>query len=153
LKKQNYIILVLSFILSLNTILSQNIESIYTSNGDSLRERKTYLQQELKYYKTQIDSLKQFSFFLDDSINKIISEIDNLYILKFGKENGSRILNKQVWKGMTDKMLHASWGKPDKIDTNKEKWGLFAQWYYGDVIFFFRDGKLTDWEETKNEKN
>ncbi len=48
---------------------------------------------------------------------------------------------------MTDEMVRDSWGKPDKIDKNVERWGVFTQWYYGNVTFFFRDGKLTEWDE------
>lgn len=152
-KNQNYFIIILTTLISVNTLHSQSKGNIYTSSRDSLTARKIYFQQEVKNYKSQIDSLNQLSIYLDESINRILKEIDDLYIGKFGKENASRILNKQVWKGMSDKMLHASWGKPDRIDTNKERWGLFTQWYYGDVIFFFRDHKLTDWEETKNKEN
>ena len=39
-----------------------------------------------------------------------------------------------------------SWGEPDRVDKNVEAWGTFAQWYYGEVTFFFKDGNLTDWE-------
>ena len=150
LKKLNHSILVIVILISLNNIYAQSKKNASTSNRDSLLISKTFLQQEIKNYKSLIDSLKKISIDLDENIKKITKEIDDLYITKFGKENGSRILNKQIWKGMTDKMLQASWGKPDRIDSNKEKWGLFSQWYYGDVIFFFRDGKLTDWEETSD---
>ena len=50
---------------------------------------------------------------------------------------------------MTENMLNDSWGKPDKIDVNKEKWGVFSQWYYGNITYFFRDGSMIDWEEKK----
>jgi len=152
LKNQICFLIILTILLPLGTLRSQNKDFTFNSNIDSLRIRKNILLQEIINYKSQIDSLSKTSIYLDESINKIFREIDDLYLNKFGKENGLRILNKQVWKGMTDKMLHASWGKPDRIDTNKEKWGVFTQWYYGDVIFFFRDGKLTDWEETKNKE-
>lgn len=97
----------------------------------------------------EIKELKRLSTELDEKIANINLEIENLYKAKFGKEIGARIYKKQIWKGMTEKMLLASWGKPDKIDKNVEKWGTFTQWYYGKITFFFRDGKLTDWEELK----
>jgi len=61
-----------------------------------------------------------------------------MYIKKFGKDKANRIINKQIWKGMSEKMLLSSWGKPDKIDKNVEKWGTFTQWYFGEVTFFLR---------------
>jgi len=48
---------------------------------------------------------------------------------------------------MTDEMVRDGWGDPDRIDRNVEKWEVFEQWNYGNITFFFRDGKLTDWEE------
>ena len=94
--------------------------------------------------------MKNISDVLDEKISSILEEINSIYKKKFGKEKANRIINKQIWKGMTEKMLRASWGTPDKIDKNVEKWGVFTQWYFGDVTFFFKNGKLTDWEETNN---
>ena len=48
---------------------------------------------------------------------------------------------------MTDEMVSDGWGDPDRIDRNVKKWGVFEQWNYGNITFFFRDAKFTDWEE------
>ena len=48
---------------------------------------------------------------------------------------------------MTEKMLKDSWSEPDRKTRNKKKWGLFTQWYYGTITYFFKNGVLTDWEE------
>ena len=95
----------------------------------------------------EIDSLKNLSTEIENKIEVVLEEINSMYVKKFGKEKANRIVNKQIWKGMSEKMLRASWGAPDKIDRNVEKWGAFTQWYYGVVTFFFKNGKLTDWEE------
>ena len=121
----------------------------FSALKDSLQNQKDILLANTLAARKELDSLKNVSSQLDDKIEKTLDEINQLYIKKFGRTNGNRILNKQVWKGMTDKMLRFSWGKPDKIEKNVEKWGVFTQWYYGDVTFFFRDGKLTEWEEKK----
>ena len=84
-----------------------------------------------------------------DLEEKVSSSRTNQLIRKYGKKNGLRVARGQVWKGMSEKMLEDSWGKPDKITKNKEKWGTFTQWYYGDITYFFRDGIMTDWEEKK----
>ncbi|MDX1700250.1 MAG: hypothetical protein R3250_06510 [Melioribacteraceae bacterium] len=92
-----------------------------------------------------------------DSLKIKLTELDNYYnscrrtklVKKFGRDIANRILKGQVWKGMTESMLGESWGKPDRIDTNKEKWGVFSQWYYGNITYFFRDGSMIDWEEEK----
>ena len=73
----------------------------------------------------------------------------NKIIKKYGQEIGSRIVNGQIWKGMSEKMLEDSWGKPDKITKNKEKWGTFTQWFYGEITYFFKNSELIGWEEKK----
>ena len=149
---QNYLVifLILSIQIGINAQNSKATNSeTYKTSKDSLLQQKDKLSQERIKLQNQIDSLKASSTNLDDKISSTLEEINGLYANKFGKANANRIMNKQVWKGMTDKMLRASWGKPDKIDKNVEKWGVFTQWYYGDVTFFFRDSKLTDWEEKK----
>jgi len=147
-------LLILFLVISSQAILNAQSKSSldsknYESDRDSLNQLKAELSSERTSIKHQIDSLKNLSSNLDDNISSILEDINQLYVKKFGKEKADRIINKQIWKGMTEKMLRSSWGKPDKIDKNVEKWGVFTQWYYGDVTFFFRDGKLTDWEKNK----
>lgn len=150
--KHIYVIIGL-VLLSINQINAQNSsvtkeEKInYPLAIEKYKNERAKLLSESIRLKAQIDSLKSISNELDDKIGAALEEINHLYVKRFGKDRANRIINKQIWKGMTEKMLRASWGEPDKIDKNVEKWGVFTQWYFGDVTFFFRDGKLTDWEE------
>lgn len=121
----------------------------YKRELDSLQILRTMNINSKVALMNEIKELKRESLDLDEKISKITSEIETLYTIKFGKEIGARIYKKQIWKGMTEKMLLASWGNPDKIEKNVEKWGTFTQWYYGNITFFFRDSKLVDWEELK----
>ena len=122
----------------------------YNAVHDSMIQQKQKLELEKTTLKISLDSLRAESKNLDEGISKTLDEIKQLFVKKFGKQNGNRLANKQVWKGMTDKMLQLSWGKPDKIDENVEKWGVFTQWYYGKITFFFKNGILIEWEEEKN---
>jgi hypothetical protein len=134
----------LSFLFHTSDLYSQ------TQNGlDSLKTAKEQLDKEKKILLAETSSLKEKSSALTEKIRIANLEIEQLFTKKFGKEYGVRVFNKQIWKGMTDKMLLASWGTPDKIEKNTERWGTFSQWFYGKITFFFRDGKLTDWEELK----
>lgn len=138
------------FFLFLQTISfaqSKINSSSFSAQKDSLTLQKEQYAKDKIRLNAEIDSLKNLSTEIDDKISSILEEINSMYVKKFGKEKANRIVNKQIWKGMTEKMLRASWGSPDKIDRNVEKWGVFTQWYYGDVTFFFKNGKLTDWEE------
>lgn len=144
-----FILLLLFFSSSLLTGQTALSKSAYNSSLDSLINKKKLLKKELIELKAQLDSLKIEKENLDELIAQAEHEIEMLYVKKFGKKYGPRVYHKQIWKGMTEEMLRAGWGKPDKIDKNVEKWGVFTQWYYGKITFFFRDGKLIDWEEEK----
>ena len=113
---------------------------------DSLSTEKNNLLIEKAKLIASIDSLKNYLSELE-----IKSESSRALQLKrkYGSEIGSRVALGQVWKGMSEKMLEDSWGKPDKITKNKEKWGTFTQWYYGEITYFFKNGIMTDWEEKK----
>lgn len=144
-----YIIILLVLVFSGN-IYSQSVEKIskerYTNLVDSLTAEKNSLTKQKQLLIAQIDSLEKYKV---DLSNKLVSARSKSLVKKYGKEIGSRVANGQIWKGMTEQMLEDSWGKPDKITTNKKKWGIFRQWYYGEITYFFRDGILTDWEEKK----
>ncbi len=140
-----FILPLCNFAQSFNNLDSKSFER----TRDSLLLNKNSFLSEQQQLKNEIDSLKNISDELDEKISTTLEEINSIYKKKFGKEKANRIINKQIWKGMTEKMLRASWGAPDKIDKNVEKWGVFTQWYFGDVTFFFKNGKLTDWEEVK----
>jgi hypothetical protein len=129
------------------TSFAQMTEEEYSSKMESLTLQKKELKMEVETLKAEIDSLQNR---IPELEQEMITAFRELYILKYGKEIGNRIAYKRIWKGMTDEMVRDGWGEPDRIEKNIEAWGVFTQWIYGDVIFFFRDGKLTDWEEGIN---
>ncbi len=126
------------------TTFAQMTEEEYKFKMDSLALQKKKLVREIEKLKTEIDSLRNH---IPELEQEIITANRELYVIKYGEEIGQRIASKQIWKGMSDDMVRDGWGEPDKINRNVEKWGVFEQWNYGSIIFFFRDGKLTDWEE------
>jgi cell division protein FtsB len=130
------------------TAFAQMTEEEYNSKKESLTLQKKELKSEIEKLKTEIDSLQNR---IPELEQEIIIAFRELYVLKYGKEIGQRVAYKRIWKGMTDEMVRDGWGEPDRIDRNVEKWGVFEQWSYGNVTFFFRDGKLTDWEESRIE--
>ena len=123
---------------------AQLTEEEYDSKMESLTLQKKELSREIDTLKTEIDSMHKR---IPELEQEVITAFRELYVLKYGKEIGNRIAYKRIWKGMTDEMVRDGWGEPDRIEKNVEAWGVFTQWIYGDVIFFFRDGTLTDWEE------
>ena len=111
---------------------------------DSLTSIKSELLRQKEILTVQIDSLEKVK---EDLKPKIVSARRKQLIRKYGKKIGMRLAAGKIWKGMTEKMLKDSWGEPDRKTRNKKKWGLFTQWYYGTITYFFKNGILTDWEE------
>ncbi len=116
----------------------------YDSKSDSLKTLKEKLTEQNTASHAAIDSLKKYISKLDDLTQKCKHDAA---VMKYGNDIGTRVYEGRVWKGMTESMLKDSWGKPDKIHTNKYKWGVFTQYYYGNITYFFKNGKLIDWQQ------
>ena len=116
----------------------------FNSLIDSLTNRKNKLLKLKATLTAQIDSLENVK---EELKPRIISARRKQLIRKYGRKIGTRLATGKIWKGMTEKMLKDSWGEPDRKTRNKKKWGLFTQWYYGSITYYFKDGVLTDWEE------
>lgn len=113
---------------------------------DSLKNPQS-VKQLNKNLRSEIDSLKM----LRDSLQKRLRmELRDLYIMRYGEEAGGKVAMGQIWTGMTEEMMRDSWGEPDSITVNDQKWGKYSQWYYGDITYFFKDGKLFEWENGKD---
>ena len=123
---------------------AQMTEKEYNSKMESLTLQKKELNGEIETLKTEVESLQNR---IPELEQEMITAFRELYVLKYGREIGQRVAYKQIWKGMTDEMVRDGWGESDRIDKNVEEWGVFEQWNYGNITFFFKDGKLTDWDE------
>jgi len=126
------------------TTFAQMTEEEYNSKTESLTLQKKELISEIETLKTEIESLQNR---IPELEQEMITAFRELFVLKYGEDIGQRVAYKQIWKGITNEMVRDGWGEPDKIDRNVEKWGVFEQWNYGNITFFFKDGKLTDWDE------
>ena len=131
-------------------VKAQSSEEEYYTEKAKLSLEKMELPKTIAILKTEIDSL---NYLIPILKQQVITSHRELYVLKYGEELGQRVAYNRIWKGMTDEMVQDSWGEADRIDKNVEQWGVFTQLYYGDVTFFFRDGKLIDWEEGEKGSN
>ena len=135
----------LYLLLTFTVIFSQTIPS----KKDSLQQSTQSVKQLNQNLRSEIDSLKK----LRDSLQtKLKMELRNLYVLRYGEDAGGKIAMGQIWTGMTEEMMRDSWGEPDSITVNKQKWGRYSQWYYGDITYFFKDGNLFEWENSAEKK-
>ena len=138
------LILCCSFYFFPTISFAQMTQENYNKEFKSLTEKKDQLSAEVESLKSEIDSL---NLLIPELNQRLSTEYRELYVMKYGKKYGPRVAQKQIWKGMKDEMVKDGWGSPDRIDKNVESWGVFTQWYYGDIIFFFKNGKLIDWQE------
>ena len=140
------ILLILAVLLTQIDVFGQIKKVDVQRQKDSLLVLKKTLTNRNEQLRKQLDKLQA-------KLDKITEKYDSrkiiLFSKKYGKKIGNRLAAGKVWKGMTERMMKDSWGKPDKGHRNKEKWGVFTQWTYGKITYFFRDAKLTDWEEKK----
>ncbi len=144
--KYLFLLFVAANILTAQTADKQISRGDFDAAKKDLLAKKNALLEEKAQLKKDIGELTKEQVQLSDP--NFRREICREYFIKkYGKKIGNRILNGQVWKGMTEEMLRDSYGEPDKIDTNKQKWGVYTQYYYGKQIFFFKNGKLFDWEQ------
>ena len=138
------VILFFSFLNSTD-IKGQNLSAEQIKEQhDSLTAYKNRLKKLIDSLKKDLDTLTKQRDYLDE---KVKAEYEKIYISKYGKEDGTRIADGRIWKGMTEAMLKDSWGKPDNTNTDKFNYGTFTQYVYGDITFFFRDKVLIDWED------
>lgn len=139
--------LILVFVLILNISLTAqekpNPEDVQ-AKIESLRQVKAEMINLISTLKRDLKDLRGIS---DSLSSQYQTDIRELYIMRYGKDAGAKVASGMVWTGMTENMLRDSWGKPDSISSNKQPWGTYNQWYYGDITYFFKNGKMIDFEE------
>ena len=121
------------FIFISHTAFAQMTEKEYNREKDELNISRDQLKNEIENIKIETNNMRNK---IPELEQEVITAYRELYVLKYGKGVGEKVSYKQIWTGMTDEMVRDSWGKPDKIDKNVKPWGVFTQWYYGNVTFF-----------------
>ena len=103
----------------------------------NLLSEKASLQKNLITMQRKVEELEAA---IKEAMPKYLSK-------KWGKIDGNNLAMGRIWKGMKREMMLDIWGKPDKQHTDRFSYGVFVQYYYGKITYYFRDEKLTDWEE------
>lgn len=92
------------------------------------------------------DSIASAQKRVSDSLSKAQIEVYRKEVYnKFGAKNGKRIMNEEVWVGMTREMAEYSWGSMyTKSSTTLFKGGKAVKLYYSEKssILTFQGGKL-----------
>jgi hypothetical protein len=65
-----------------------------------------------------------------------------------------KIINGEIFKGMTTEQALFSWGRPDQIDQKDGSWGSTEKWLYGVdsqgysyKYLLFKNGRLDEWKD------
>lgn len=65
-----------------------------------------------------------------------------------------KIINGEIFRGMTTEQALFSWGRPDDIDAREGSWGTTEKWLYGVDsqghsyrYLHFKNGRLEDWKD------
>lgn len=95
-----------------------------------------------KFYNTD------FYFKLKNHDEKITKEKQSLLIKKYGPKTAKRILDGEIWIGMTREMLIDSIGNPKKINSTETKYSYTSQYiyedrFYGTRYIYIENGKVT----------
>jgi|688.fasta_scaffold603931_1 hypothetical protein len=111
-----------------------------------------------KYVKEtdQLAGIYQRAIIESDSIEKkenlalhkdIVPRIEKLTKV-FGATNAKRIMNGEIWLGMTANMAVQSWGRPEKVNRTVGSFGAHEQWVYPSNRFlYFENDILKSWQD------
>lgn len=79
---------------------------------------------------------------------RTVNENDPRYqklVKLYGKENAIKIVNGELWQGMSYGMVLESIGKPNSKTSNNTPDGIKEQWIYNDYSLDFLNGELKNW--------
>lgn len=104
------------------------------------------------YWLIEKDSLKGYTseiyLFENHEMYKLKKKHDKNEIRKtYGESIANKILNHNIWLGMTPEMARLSIGNPSEINKSTGSWGIHEQWVYEKKYLYFENGKLTSWQD------
>lgn len=104
-------------------------------------------------YTTIIKTIETTEKRLQDSIkaevDKAKAELLNIFTKKFGAKVGKRLLNEEIWLGMTIQMVYYGWGEPDDSSRLVSSTGIYETLIYSErgTTLYFINEKLDRWLE------
>ncbi len=107
---------------------------------------ENYELMELKNNRTKLYQDKEIQK------QKQLTNIENIkrlkiYTNKYGQYIAKKIIDGEIWLGMTKDMTIESWGEPDKINRTVNSISVNEQWIYGNKYLYFENGKLVSWQD------
>jgi len=84
------------------------------------------------------------------SIVRTVNENDPRFqklVKLYGHENAVKIINGELWQGMSYGMVLESIGKPNSKNSNNAPDGVKEKWLYSDYTLNFINGELKNWKK------
>lgn len=113
---------------------SERIERNKTAEIERIKRNKATENERIERNKTAENERKERIISLTKQYNAAIAE---------------KILNGEIWLGMTSEMAKESRGNPQKNNRSVGSWGVHEQWVYeyAGINLYFENGKLTSWQD------
>lgn len=84
---------------------------------------------------------------LFDEVQGKVDYVKNINSKKWSKRFKKLVLEKKIAIGMTTEMARLSWGEPNDINRTVSTYGTREQWVYSGNYLYFKNGKLTSWQD------
>ncbi|MEL7834264.1 hypothetical protein [Fodinibius sp. Rm-B-1B1-1] len=69
-------------------------------------------------------------------------------IKKYGESTAKRLIDGEIWIGMTDEMAREALGRPNDVNRTTTSYSVREQWVYPNGKYlYFEDGVLDSWQE------
>jgi len=102
--------------------------------------------QEIDDYLAGKEPVKQINS--TTTVVRKVNENDPRYqklVKLYGKESAVKIMNNELWQGMSYGMVLESIGKPNTKNSTNTSEGIKEQWLYNDYTLDFVNGELKNW--------
>jgi hypothetical protein len=74
------------------------------------------------------------------------AELEKKYVKKYGQKTYNELKQGYYWIGMNKEMATISLGSPNDINRTVGSWGVNEQWVYDNIYLYFKNGKLTSYQ-------
>lgn len=121
------------------------LKAIYKGQTGYLSYSTIQANQELDDFIAGKEPVKQP---VTTSIVRTVNENDPRFqklVKLYGRENSVKIINGELWQGMSYGMVLESIGKPNSKNSTNTDDGVKEQWIYSDYNLYFINGELKNW--------
>lgn len=116
-----------------------------------VKEREDLLMKKekaTKQYKAKLNKEKEDEFRTQEKAEEDYKLRVNRLNQEYGSSIASKILNREIWIGMSKEIAIESLGKPRKVNRTVTPNRVTEQWVYFTKYLYFEENILTSWQES-----